>query len=66
MVGSSKIKKVNNWLVKPGTVHLVFDDVISYESIKNLSTRQIRDLVKDKIQGSINKINSPLRTKEVS
>ncbi|MCI0494866.1 1-acyl-sn-glycerol-3-phosphate acyltransferase [candidate division KSB1 bacterium] len=50
MIGAFKIKQVNHWLVKPGMVKFVFGDIIAYESFKDLSTHELKDLVKHKIQ----------------
>jgi 1-acyl-sn-glycerol-3-phosphate acyltransferase len=50
MIGASKIKRVTHWLVKPGTVKFVFGDIISYEYFQDLSTHELKDLVKEKIQ----------------
>jgi len=57
MVGSFEIKKVKNWVVKPGTVKFMIGDVIPYESTRDISTKKIRDLVKDKIQLLIDNSN---------
>lgn len=53
MIGAFKIKRVKRWLVKPGTVKFVFGDIIAYEYFKDLSTHELKDLVKDKIQNLI-------------
>jgi 1-acyl-sn-glycerol-3-phosphate acyltransferase len=50
MIGAFKIKRVKHWLVKPGTVKFVFGDIITYESFKDLSTHELKDLVKHNIQ----------------
>jgi len=50
IVGAFKIKQVTQWLTRPGTVKFVSGDVIPYELFKNLSTHDLRDLVKDSIQ----------------
>lgn len=54
MIGMYKIKKVTHWLVRPGTVKFVFGDSIPYESFKDLSTRELKDMVKNRIQNLIN------------
>lgn len=53
MIGAFEIKRVTHWLVKPGTVKFVIGDVISYESFKNSSTHELKDLVKERIQNLI-------------
>ena len=53
MIGAFKIKRVKHWLVKPGTVKFVFGDIIAYEYFKDLSTHELKDLVKEKIQNLI-------------
>lgn len=50
MIGAFAIKRVKHWLIRPGTVKFVFGDIIAYESFKNLSTYELKDLVKEKIQ----------------
>ena len=50
IVGAYEIKTVNHWLIKPGTIHFVFGDVIPYNETKDLSSRELKDLVKNKIQ----------------
>jgi 1-acyl-sn-glycerol-3-phosphate acyltransferase len=50
MIGAFEIKRVKHWLVKPGTVKFVIGDVIAYEFFKDLSTHELKDLVKEKIQ----------------
>ncbi len=54
MIGAFEIKRVKHWLIRPGTVKLVFGDVISAKAVENLSTKDLRDLVKEKIQNLIN------------
>jgi len=53
MIGAFKIKRVKHWLVRPGTVKFVIGDTISYESFKNSSTYELKDLVKERIQNLI-------------
>lgn len=50
MVGAFEIKRVNHWLLRPGTVKLVVGDVISHTTFKHLSTKELRDRVKESIQ----------------
>jgi len=50
MIGMYRIKQVKHWLVRPGTVKFVFGDVIPYESYEKLSTKELRDLVREKIK----------------
>ncbi len=50
IVGAYEIKTVNHWLIKPGTIYFVFGDVIPYNETKDLSSRELKDLVKNKIQ----------------
>lgn len=53
MIGAFKIKRVRHWLVRPGTVKFVIGDVIPYESFKDLSTHDLKDIVKNRIQNLI-------------
>jgi 1-acyl-sn-glycerol-3-phosphate acyltransferase len=50
MIGAYKIKRVKHWLVRPGIVKFVFGDIIAYEFYKDLSTHELKDLVREKIQ----------------
>lgn len=50
MIGAFEIKRVKHWLVRPGTVKLVIGDVVSAKAVENLSTKELRDLVREKIQ----------------
>ena len=50
MIGAFEIKRVKHWLIKPGTVKLVIGDVVSAKGVENLSTKELRDLGKEKIQ----------------
>ncbi|MDZ7318589.1 MAG: 1-acyl-sn-glycerol-3-phosphate acyltransferase [candidate division KSB1 bacterium] len=53
MIGAFEIKRVNHWLIRPGTVKLVVGDVISPITFENLSTKELRDRVKANIQSLI-------------
>ena len=57
MVGAFKIKKVTSWLVTGGTVKFVFDDTISYDKHKDLSSKELRDLVKNRTQKLLDDYN---------
>jgi len=50
MIGAFKIKRVTHWLTKPGKVKFVIGDVIPGESFRDLSTHELKDLVKERIQ----------------
>ncbi len=50
LVGAYEIKKVDRWMVKPGTVVLKFGDMLSYSSYRELNVLQLRDLVREKTQ----------------
>ena len=50
MIGAYKIKRVKHWLVRPGIAKFVFGDIIAYEFYKDLSTHELKDLVREKIQ----------------
>jgi 1-acyl-sn-glycerol-3-phosphate acyltransferase len=50
MIGAFEVKRVNHWLIRPGTVKLVAGDIISHATFENLSTRELRDQVKERIQ----------------
>ncbi len=50
MVGAFAVKKVTHRTIRPGKIKVVFGETILYENIKNLSSKELRDLVKDKIQ----------------
>ena len=50
IIDAYKIKKVSHWLIQPGTIQLVFGEAIPYKETKHLSSRELKDLVKDKIQ----------------
>lgn len=50
MIGAYKIKKVTHWLVKPGKVKLVFGDIIPYQLIKDMSSKELKEYVKNNIQ----------------
>lgn len=50
MIGAFKIKRVKHWLVRPGTVKFVFGDVIAYKDFKDISTHELKELVREKIQ----------------
>jgi 1-acyl-sn-glycerol-3-phosphate acyltransferase len=54
MIGAFQIKRVKHWLVKPGMVKFVIGDIITHESFKDLSTHELKDLVRKKIQKLIN------------
>ncbi|MBC8179955.1 biotin/lipoyl-binding protein, partial [candidate division KSB1 bacterium] len=43
----------NHWLISPGTIHLVFGETITHEETKHLSYRDLKDLVKEKIQAEV-------------
>ncbi len=58
IIDSYKIKKVTHWLIQPGTIQLVFGEAIPYKETKNLSSKELRDLVKNKIQTLIITIQS--------
>jgi len=60
IIGAYKIKSVNHWLIRPGTIHLVFGEKISNEKTKHLSSKDLKDLVKEKIQTLIDDSNSKL------
>ena len=53
IIDSYKIKKVTQWLIQPGTIQLVFGEAIPYKETKNLSSRELKDLVKDRTQSLI-------------
>ncbi len=57
MIGSFEIKRVKHWLIRPGTVKLVIGDVVSAKAFENLSTKELRDLVRNKIQNLIQEKN---------
>ncbi|MBL7095490.1 hypothetical protein ISS22_16170, partial [candidate division KSB1 bacterium] len=59
IIGAFEIKSVNHWLISPGTIHLVFGETISYEETKQLSSRDLKDLVKEKIQALIDNFKHP-------
>jgi len=50
MIGAFQIKRVKHWLVKPGTVKFVIGDVIPYDTFKDLTTHELKDMVKHRIQ----------------
>jgi len=58
IVGAFEVKSVNHWLIRPGTIHMVFGETIGYEETKQLSSRDLKDLVKEKIQTLIDNFNS--------
>jgi len=53
MIGAFEIKRVKHWLVRPGTVKFVIGDIIPYQSFNDLSTHEVTDLVKERIQNLI-------------
>jgi 1-acyl-sn-glycerol-3-phosphate acyltransferase len=53
IIGAYEIKSVNHWLIRPGTLQLVFGETITNEKTKHLSSKELRDLVKEKIQALI-------------
>ena len=53
IIGAFEIKSVNHWLISPGTIHLVFGETITHEETKHLSYRDLKDLVKEKIQAEV-------------
>lgn len=50
MIGAFKIKRVKHWLVRPGTAKFVIGDVILYDIFKELTTHELKDMVKHRIQ----------------
>jgi len=50
MVRAFQIKRVTHWLVRPGKMKFVFGDVIPYDSYKNKTPNELRDIVKNTIQ----------------
>jgi len=50
MVGSYEIKTVNHWLIKPGTIHLIFGETITHDETKHLSSKELKGFVNEKIQ----------------
>lgn len=50
IIGAFEIKRVTHWVTRPGTVKFVIGDVIPYQSFKSLSTHELKDLVKERIQ----------------
>ncbi|MDW7679950.1 MAG: lysophospholipid acyltransferase family protein, partial [bacterium] len=50
MIGAYDIKKVTHWLVKPGTITLVFGDIIRYQDFKQMNSKQLKEFVKNQIQ----------------
>ena len=53
MIGAFEIKTVTHWLIRPGTVKFVIDEAIPYDYFKNLSNKELRDLVRNKIRSLI-------------
>jgi len=50
LVGAFELKKTGHWLIKPGTIRLVFGDVITHEQTKHLSSKELKDVVRAQIQ----------------
>ena len=50
VVGAFEIKKAKNLLIKPGTITFKFGDVITYQSYRNLTTVELRDMIKEKTE----------------
>ncbi len=48
MIGTYEVKKVTHWLVKPGKIKLVTGDIIKYDTVKEMSTKELRDYVREK------------------
>lgn len=64
MVGAFQIKRVNNWLVRPGKMKFVFGDVIPYDSYKGLTANELRDSIKNLTQDLIDNHRSSSIVKE--
>ncbi len=50
MIGAFQIKRVHHWLIQPGTVKFVIGEVIHPETFQAMTSQQLRDLVRDRIQ----------------
>jgi 1-acyl-sn-glycerol-3-phosphate acyltransferase len=50
IAGAFEIKKTGHWLIKPGTVKLIFGEVITHQETKHLPSKELKELVRDKIQ----------------
>jgi len=58
MIGAFHIKRVNHWLIQPGTVTFVIGDIIYPETFQSMTSQQLRDLVREKMQRLIDQFDS--------
>lgn len=58
MIGAFQVKRVNHWLIQPGTVKFIIGDVIHPEMFQSMTSQQLRDLVRNKMQQLIDQYES--------
>ncbi len=49
MSGLYEFKSKNSWLINPGEARIIFGEPIPYQSFKNLSVEELRELVRERI-----------------